>query len=91
MLLSNTLVYNHKMECGSDDVAMATLKLNNWASIRNVSTIYLFISQQLISDVCVWYSQTIPSWLAHIIDPAHPVVFINTDKVDISMLLFMRD
>ena len=37
MLLSNTLVYNHKMECGSDAVAMATLNLSKWASIRNVS------------------------------------------------------
>ena len=37
MLLSNTLVYNHKMECGSDGVAMATLNLSKWASIRNVS------------------------------------------------------
>ena len=37
MLLSNTLVYNHKMECGSEDIATATLYLSKWASIRNVS------------------------------------------------------
>ena len=42
MLLSNTLVYNHRMECGSDDVAVATLNLHNWASIRNVSMVLTF-------------------------------------------------
>jgi len=38
MLLSNNLVYDHQMECGSKDVAMATLKLNNWSLIRDVSS-----------------------------------------------------
>ena len=49
MLLSNTLVYNHKMECGSEDIAMATLNLSKWASFRNVS-ITSFISK---FEVCV--------------------------------------
>lgn len=38
MLLSNSLVYDHRMECGSDDVAMAALHLSNWSSIKNVSS-----------------------------------------------------
>ena len=48
MLLSNTLVYNHQMECGSNDVAMATLDLNNWASIRNVSIIFILYQLNLM-------------------------------------------
>jgi len=37
MLLSNTLVYDSKMQCGSEAVAMATLQLKKWTLNRDVS------------------------------------------------------
>jgi len=37
MLLSNTLVYDNKMQCGSEAVAMATLQLDNWSLNEDVS------------------------------------------------------
>lgn len=54
MLLSNTLVYNHKMECGSDSVAMATLNLSKWASIRNVS-VNSFVLTCKVYKVCILF------------------------------------
>lgn len=32
-------------------------------------------------------TQMLPNWIAHIIDPAHPVVFVNTDEVRINMII----
>jgi len=37
MLLSNTLVYDNKMQCGSEAVAIATLQLDKWALNKDVS------------------------------------------------------
>ena len=59
MLLSNTLIYNHQLVCGSADVANSRLLIPHWESM------------------------TYPHhewWLQSTLDPANPVIFLNTDK-----------
>ena len=34
--------------------------------------------------------QTLPNWLSHTMDPTHPVVFVNTDKVHVYQWLAVQ-
>lgn len=75
MLLSNTVIYDHQLQAGSSTVAMATLNVPHWSSTS--------LSQSEMTDgpsVGV-RGAGLPHWLLYALDPSHPVVFVDTDKV----------
>lgn len=59
MLLSNTLIYNHQLVCGSADVADSRLLIPHW--------------EHMTYPCHEW-------WLQSALDPANPVIFLDTDK-----------
>ena len=59
MLLSNTLIYNHQLVCGSADVANSRLLIPHW--------------EHMTYPCHEW-------WLQSALDPANPVIFLDTDK-----------
>ncbi|XP_075390457.1 DNA replication ATP-dependent helicase/nuclease DNA2 [Tenrec ecaudatus] len=65
MSLSNKLIYEGKLECGSDKVAHAVINLPN---VKNVQL-------ELDAD----FSEN--SWLNEVLEPNNPVCFLNTDKI----------
>uniref|UniRef100_F6S4L6 DNA replication ATP-dependent helicase/nuclease n=2 Tax=Monodelphis domestica TaxID=13616 RepID=F6S4L6_MONDO len=67
MSLSNKLVYEGKLECGSDRVANAIVSL---PFLKNV-----MLDLQARTD----HSQT--SWLKEAFEPNNPVCFLNTEKI----------
>ncbi|XP_074088489.1 DNA replication ATP-dependent helicase/nuclease DNA2 isoform X2 [Macrotis lagotis] len=67
MSLSNKLVYEGKLECGSDKVANATVSLPYLKDVM--------LNLQVHGD----YSET--SWLKGAFEPKNPVCFLNTEKV----------
>ena len=75
MLLSNSVIYDHKLQSGSDAVATATLHIPHWSS-----TIASEGEGTDGSSVEAMKTE-LPRWLLRAVDPSHPVVFINTDKV----------
>ncbi|XP_068927588.1 DNA replication ATP-dependent helicase/nuclease DNA2 [Petaurus breviceps papuanus] len=67
MSLSNKLVYEGKLECGSDKVANATVSLPHLNDVM--------LDLQAHRD----HSET--SWLRGAFEPENPVCFLNTEKV----------
>jgi DNA replication ATP-dependent helicase Dna2 len=63
MLIANTMVYNHQLRCGTRDVAIASLRLNN-----------ISLLPPLRSD----FSSS-PNWLLNVVRPETRVLFLNTD------------
>nr|XP_042712882.1 DNA replication ATP-dependent helicase/nuclease DNA2 isoform X3 [Chrysemys picta bellii] len=66
MSLSNKLVYEGKLECGSEKVSKATVILPN---LKNLT-----LELELFADS----SET---WLKETLEPNNPVCFLNTEKV----------
>ena len=77
MLLSNTVIYDHQLQAGSSTVAMATLYVPHWSSTLQ--------SEGDVTDgPSVDAKKTeFPHWLCYAVDPSHPVVFVDTDKVGV--------
>ncbi|XP_045147614.1 DNA replication ATP-dependent helicase/nuclease DNA2 [Echinops telfairi] len=65
MSLSNKLIYEGKLECGSDKVAHAVINL---PKVKNVLL-------ELDAD----FPEN--SWLNEVLEPNNPVCFLNTDKI----------
>uniref|UniRef100_A0A8C4W8Y6 DNA replication ATP-dependent helicase/nuclease n=1 Tax=Gopherus evgoodei TaxID=1825980 RepID=A0A8C4W8Y6_9SAUR len=66
MSLSNKLVYEGKLECGSEKVSKATVILPNLKNLK--------LELELFADS----SET---WLKETLEPNNPVCFLNTEKV----------
>ncbi|XP_037759445.1 DNA replication ATP-dependent helicase/nuclease DNA2 isoform X3 [Chelonia mydas] len=66
MSLSNKLVYEGKLECGSEKVSKATVILPNLKNLK--------LELELFADS----SET---WLKETFEPNNPVCFLNTEKV----------
>ncbi|XP_054379341.2 DNA replication ATP-dependent helicase/nuclease DNA2 isoform X3 [Pongo abelii] len=67
MSLSNKLTYEGKLECGSDKVANAVIKLPHFKDVK--------LELEFYAD----YSDN--PWLMGVFEPNNPVCFLNTDKV----------
>ena len=77
MLLSNTVIYDHQLQAGSSTVAMATLHVPHWSST-------LQSEGEGTDGPSVNAKKTeFPHWLCYAVDPSHPVVFVDTDKVGV--------
>ena len=77
MLLSNTVIYDHQLQAGSSAVAMATLYVPHWSST-------LQSEGEGTDGPSVNAKKTeFPHWLCYAVDPSHPVVFVDTDKVGV--------
>lgn len=69
MALSNTLIYNHQLKCGSEDIASARLSLP-----------HLALHPMTAAPGCSTCEQVAgTSWLREVVDPRNPVLFVNTD------------
>nr|XP_033798157.1 DNA replication ATP-dependent helicase/nuclease DNA2 isoform X1 [Geotrypetes seraphini] len=66
MALTNKLVYEGKLECGSEKVGTATVNLPNLKDLK--------LKMELFTD----YSET---WLKDVLEPSNAVCFLNTEKV----------
>ncbi|XP_004470579.2 DNA replication ATP-dependent helicase/nuclease DNA2 [Dasypus novemcinctus] len=67
MSLSNKLIYEGKLECGSDKVANAVINLPNFKDVK--------LELEFYAD----YSEN--PWLNGVFEPKNPVCFLNTEKV----------
>uniref|UniRef100_F6V648 DNA replication ATP-dependent helicase/nuclease n=1 Tax=Ornithorhynchus anatinus TaxID=9258 RepID=F6V648_ORNAN len=67
MSLSNKLVYEGKLECGSEKVAKAIVTLPKFQDVK--------LNLELYAD----YSETL--WLKGVFEPNNSVCFLNTEKV----------
>ncbi|XP_064125709.1 DNA replication ATP-dependent helicase/nuclease DNA2 isoform X2 [Loxodonta africana] len=67
MSLSNKLIYEGKLECGSDKVANAVINLPNFKNVK--------LELEFYAD----YSEN--PWLRGVFEPNNPVCFLNTNKV----------
>ncbi|KAI1848956.1 hypothetical protein JX266_005384 [Neoarthrinium moseri] len=81
MTLSNTLIYNGRLKCGTEALRHQKLEIPNMDALRqkhyDASTIARFSTPR--SFCTNW---TNPScWLRSLIDPQAPVRFINTDAL----------
>ena len=75
MLLSNTVIYDHQLQAGSSTVAMATLNIPHWSSTS-------LCQSEMTDGPSVGVREVeLPHWLLYALDPSHPVVFVDTDKV----------
>lgn len=76
MLLSNTVIYDRQLQAGNSTVATATLCIPHWAST--------FPGQSEATDGQGGEGlkkTELADWLCYALDPSHPVVFVDTDKV----------
>lgn len=69
--LSNDIVYKGKLHCANDEVRFRQLKLAGFPSA-------------LPSPLNGHPVQSTTGWLAKVIDPSKPVVFVNTDAINCS-------
>ncbi|XP_038600143.1 DNA replication ATP-dependent helicase/nuclease DNA2 isoform X1 [Tachyglossus aculeatus] len=67
MSLSNKLVYEGKLECGSEKVAKAVVTLPKFQDVK--------LNLELYAD----YSETL--WLKGVFEPNNSVCFLNTEKI----------
>ncbi|XP_078361987.1 DNA replication ATP-dependent helicase/nuclease DNA2-like isoform X2 [Oculina patagonica] len=67
MELSNTLIYEHRLKCGTQCVASAVLELPDW--------------DELVAYVKDSTSGVTDNWLLDALVPSRPVVFLDTDGV----------
>uniref|UniRef100_A0A8D0G3H1 DNA replication ATP-dependent helicase/nuclease n=1 Tax=Sphenodon punctatus TaxID=8508 RepID=A0A8D0G3H1_SPHPU len=65
MSLSNKLVYEGKLECGSEKVSQATINLPYLEDVK--------LELELLAN-------TSETWLKETLDPNNPVCFLNTEK-----------
>ncbi|KAF9113155.1 Tripartite DNA replication factor [Mortierella sp. AM989] len=87
MLLSNTLVYENRLQCATDQVASKVLDIPAMDSFRKYchTPINQDPPQQEGSFAspkqCCGHSLEQPCWLEQVLDPQRSVVFIDTDDV----------
>jgi len=82
MLLSNTLIYNGRLKCGTPAVATRSLTIPNMSALRHhhhtSSTLPSSSSSSNPMRICP-YTTTGPCWLRDLLSPARRTTFINTD------------
>ncbi|XP_069064158.1 DNA replication ATP-dependent helicase/nuclease DNA2 isoform X1 [Pleurodeles waltl] len=66
MTLSNKMVYEGKLECGSERVATATVQLPKFSDLK--------LEMELLAGCC-------EKWWIHVLEPSNPVSFLNTENV----------
>lgn len=79
MTLSNTLIYDGRLKCGTPAVATRSITIPNMAALKlhHRSANSLFASQR---SICPNPLKG-PCWLRSLLDPAVKVAFINTDPL----------
>ena len=79
MSLSNTLIYNGRLKCGTHAVAISSIKIPNMDALK-----YLHHSPDTLSasqrNVCLGPSKA-TCWIRSLLDPSVKVAFINTDPL----------
>ncbi|CAE7420066.1 JHS1, partial [Symbiodinium microadriaticum] len=70
MALCNTLIYEHRLSCGNDDVARARL---------------CFLKSEALGSFVNSELSHLHSWLNSALDPSRCVVFLNTDSIDFQL------
>lgn len=79
MLLSNTFIYSGRLKCGTPSVANRRLQLPSPHGLQTYHN-KLRLSQSSSRNMCL--SPDTPScWLARVLSPSKPVIFINTDRI----------
>ncbi|KAF8931211.1 Tripartite DNA replication factor [Haplosporangium gracile] len=93
MLLSNTLVYDNKLQCANEEVANKTLEIPDMDKFRKHCHPEMVQEQQqdlqqqhpepspLSRPQCPGHSEDTPCWLEQALDPRRSVIFIDTDLV----------
>ncbi|KAG0257386.1 Tripartite DNA replication factor [Mortierella polycephala] len=89
MLLCNTLVYENRLKCASDDVANKVLKIPDMKRFRQYAHPEYESnpfaqdndSSMELSQMCHGHSAANPCWLEQALDPRRSVIFIDTDNV----------
>ncbi|CZT07936.1 related to DNA helicase [Rhynchosporium agropyri] len=79
MALSNNLIYQGRLKCGSQEVANSSLKIPDIESLRDHH--YTPSTLSLASKSICAGPDPNRCWLRHLVDPATKVSFINTDPL----------
>lgn len=80
MLLSNALVYENKLQCGTTEVADKVLKIPAMDEFRrrcHITSEKNATNKQ--TTICSGHSEHKPCWLEQTLDPQRSVVFVDTD------------
>ncbi|KAG0269953.1 Tripartite DNA replication factor [Linnemannia exigua] len=93
MLLSNTLVYDNKLQCANEQVANKALEIPDMGKFRRhchsetlqdqkeLQQQHYEPSSPLTHPQCPGHSKDTPCWLEQALDPQRSVIFIDTDLV----------
>ncbi|KAK3813079.1 MAG: AAA domain-containing protein, partial [Benniella sp.] len=83
MLLSNTLVYENKLRCGTKEVANKVLKIPTLDHFRRHCHVKSDKGDKVNvpTTVCNSHSELEPCWLEQILDPQRSVTFVDTDAL----------
>lgn len=79
MLLSNTLIYSGKLQCGNEDVAKRTLALSKFP--QGLERYHGPQSSAVAAVLPCEGAETPACWLRELLDPNRKVVFANTDTL----------
>ena len=79
MSLSNTLIYNGLLKCGTPIVAKRHLSLPSLVNLRNHHRSTMSSSQLWTPSSCPWPEGS--CWLAQVLAPTLPALFLNTDPL----------
>lgn len=77
MSLSNALMYEGRLECGSERTASAVLQLPSKAQVEKELDLYVCEPQ---------YS----AWVQAALEPNNPVCFLDTSEVSLAFSFFFR-
>ncbi|KAF9902786.1 Tripartite DNA replication factor [Linnemannia zychae] len=93
MHLSNTLVYDNKLQCANEEVANKVLEIPDMENFRKHCHSEALqdkkdseqqqheLSSPLTHPQCPGHSKDSPCWLEQALDPRRSVIFIDTDHV----------
>ena len=79
MALSNTLIYNGRLKCGTSAVATRSISIPNMSGLKTVHHTLSTLSASQRS-VCLGPSSS-TCWIRSLLDPAVKVSFVNTDPL----------
>lgn len=77
MTLSNTLIYDGRLKCGTSAVAQRTLTIPNIDALKKH---HIHSSQSFLSQACLNPARG-SCWLHNLIDPSAKVCLVNTDAL----------
>ncbi|CAO3618121.1 unnamed protein product [Cunninghamella blakesleeana] len=79
MAITNKLIYDYKLKCGSDIIANKSLKIPHFN--QGIASIHSTTTNCDSLDGLNSYLNHDDCWLKHIIDPSNKVVFVDTDNL----------